>query len=239
MNIRVYDDHESLSEAVADEIVRRVERSERSTIALSGGSTPRRVYDLLGRPPRRPRIEERQVVWTLTDERCVPPDDPDSNGRMVLETLFQLGMPAGHRFIRFRTDFEDPERSAKELEGELREALGGEPLDLAILGVGEDGHTASLFPGTPVLDEQRRFAAAVRVPHLDAWRLTLTLPVLRAARERFVLAAGVAKEAVMEEARQGADLPVVRATAGAETWWFVDRDAYDPEEILLRENAAR
>lgn len=238
MNLRVYDDHESLSEAVADEIVRRVERKVRSTIALAGGSTPRRVYELLGRMPRRPRIAERQVVWTLTDERCVPPYDPDSNARMILETLFQLGIPAGHQFVRFRTDFENPERIANELEAELREALGDEPLDLAILGVGEDGHTASLFPGTPVLDGQTRFAAAVRVPHLDAWRLTLTLPVLRAARERFVIAAGAAKKTVLEEARQGAELPIVHATAGAETWWFVDREAWD-EEALSGENAGR
>ena len=239
MNLRVYDDHESLSEAVAEEVVRRIERKERSAIALSGGSTPRAAYELLGRMPRRPRIADRQVLWTLTDERWVPPYDPDSNVRMVMETLFQLGVPAGHQFVRFRTDFDNPERSANEFEGELREAQGDEPLDLAILGVGEDGHTASLFPGTPVLDEETRFAAAVRVPHLDAWRLTLTLPVLRAARERLVLASGSSKRAILEEVRRGADLPVVRATADAETWWFVDREAHDPEEVLSRENASR
>lgn len=239
MNLRIYDDHEALSEAVADEIVGRLERKPRSVIALSGGSTPQRAYELLGRMPRRPRIAEREVLWVLTDERCVPPYHADSNSRMVLATLFQLGLPAGHRFVRFRTDLEDPERIAAEFEAELREALGDDPLDLAILGVGEDGHTASLFPGTPVLEEQTRFAAAARVPGLEAWRVTLTLPVLRRARERFVLAAGPSKRSIIDEVKSGADLPIVRATSEGESWWFVDREAINPEALFPQESSGR
>ncbi|HVR44343.1 MAG TPA: 6-phosphogluconolactonase [Thermoanaerobaculia bacterium] len=240
MNIRVFDDLESLSRFAADEVVRRVESRLRSAIILSGGSTPRRLYELLGSMPRRPRLAARELVWIVGDERLVPPDHPDSNARMIRETLFALGIPPGHSFLRFRTELGDPARIAREMEADLRAALAGGPPDLAILGVGTDGHTASLFPGTEALDESARWAVEVRVPQLDAWRLTITLTVLRSAAERWILAAGAEKRAVIERLMEGADLPVAKLLeAEGPTWWLADREAWDPEPSLERRSGSR
>ena len=93
------------------------------------------------------------------------------------------------------------------------------------LGCGDDGHTASLFPGTPVLDVEDRIASAVFVPRLDQWRVTLTMPVIRAAKLRIVLATGESKAKIIREVREGVPHPIALATEGVETWWFVDRAA--------------
>jgi 6-phosphogluconolactonase len=239
MNLRIFDDHESLSAAVADELVRRIERTTGSVVLLTGGSTARRAYELLGSMPRRPRVAAQPVVWVMTDERMVPAYHPDSNGRMIQESLFQLGIPMGHRFLRFRTDLGEPARVARELEAELREALGGRPVDLALLGVGPDGHTASLFPGTDVLEESERWAREVWVPRLDAWRVTLTVPVIRGAAERWIIASGPEKREIIGAIREGADVPLARIAGEGESWWFVDRAAWDPEESLTAERGRR
>jgi 6-phosphogluconolactonase len=98
-------------------------------------------------------------------------------------------------------------------------------IDLMLLGCGDDGHTASLFPGTPVLDVVDRIASEVFVPRLEQWRVTLTLPVLRSAKTRLVLATGEAKAKVIAEVREGVQHPVALATNGLDSWWFVDRAA--------------
>ncbi|HSN68381.1 MAG TPA: 6-phosphogluconolactonase [Thermoanaerobaculia bacterium] len=239
MNLRIFDDHEALSAAVADEIVRRVEKRPRSIVLLTGGSTARRAYELLGSMPRRPRIAAQPVVWVMIDERMVPSYHADSNGRMIQESLFSLGIPTGHQFVRFRTDLGDAARVAREFEAELRGAVGEDPIDLALLGVGPDGHTASLFPGTEVLEESERWAREVWVPRLDAWRVTVTLPVLRAANERWLIASGDEKRQIIGAIRDGADVPVARVIEGRESWWFVDRAAWDPEESLAAERGRR
>jgi 6-phosphogluconolactonase len=101
-----------------------------------------------------------------------------------------------------------------------------EKLDIVLLGVGDDGHTASLFPGTPVLDIDDRIAAAVFVAKLDMWRLTITKPTIRAAALRLVLAAGASKRPILEAVQKGdADYPIAQVTKDVETWWLVDRDA--------------
>jgi 6-phosphogluconolactonase len=104
-------------------------------------------------------------------------------------------------------------------------ALGITDVDVMLLGVGDDGHTASLFPGTPALDVVDRIACEVFVPRLEQWRVTLTLPVIRAAKLRLVMATGAAKAPILREVREGADYPIARATSGVETWWFVDKAA--------------
>jgi 6-phosphogluconolactonase len=143
---------------------------------------------------------------------------------MIERTLFARGKPDGHRFLRFRTELGDPQRTAEEFERDWQ-ALGLQHLDLVILGIGDDGHTASLFPGTEVLQVEDRIAAAVYVPRLKAWRVTLTKPVLRAAKLRMVLAAGESKRAILQEVRAGADYPIAVVTRSVETWWFVDHQA--------------
>ena len=207
MNLRIFENHEDLSQAAA----RAVRQSGAKTIAVTGGSTPKRMYEILA------ESLPGDVTWVLVDERYVPFDDPQSNAAMIERTLFRGNPPA--RWLKFDTSLDDPALTARRFE----ERWDFGDLDLILLGCGEDGHTASLFPGTPVLDVVDRRAAEVYVPRLGQWRVTLTMPVIRAAKQRLVLASGASKMAVVEQARAGEDLPVVRATRGLDTWWLVSR----------------
>jgi 6-phosphogluconolactonase len=118
----------------------------------------------------------------------------------------------------------DPAATARAFEEEWR-VLNLTDLDVVLLGVGDDGHTASLFPGTAVLDVDDRIAAEVFVPRLDSWRVTITKPVIRAAALRLVLANGAKKNPILEGVRDGAGYPIAQATNGVETWWLIDREA--------------
>ena len=212
MNLRVFDDAEDLAHAAA----RAIRQSGARTIGLTGGSTPKRLYEILS------ESLPEDVTWVLVDERYVPMEDPQSNAAMIERTLFARGVP--ERWLRFRTELNDPAMTARVFEEDWR-ALGLETLDLVLLGCGDDGHTASLFPGTPVLAVEDRVASEVFVPRLDQWRVTLTMPVLRAATSRMVLATGAAKANVIREVREGVGHPVALATQELDTWWFVDRAA--------------
>lgn len=227
MNLRVFETVADLVQEAAAAIVQRVTTIETSiAIALSGGSTPKPLYELLARSPCREVLAEREITWVVMDERCVPHDDPQSNAGMIEKTLFASGMSPRHQFLRFRTELNDPARTAEEFEEEWRE-IGIPQLDIALFGVGEDGHTASLFPGTPVLEVEERIASEVFVPRLNAWRVTLTAPVLRAARMKIVLAAGASKRQVVQQIREGGmGYPIERVISDEpDTWWFVDRTA--------------
>lgn len=212
MNLRIFDSLEELTRAAA----RTIEQRNPSSIAVSGGSTPKPLYELLG------QSLPRNVTWVLVDERYVPHDDPQSNAAMIERTLFANGIPP--RWLPFRTELGDPARTAREFEREWRAMEIGD-LDLVLLGCGDDGHTASLFPGTPVLEVEDRIASEVYVPRLEQWRVTITKPVIRAARLRIVLATGAAKAPVIRDVRAGVPHPIAQATAGVETWWFVDAAA--------------
>jgi 6-phosphogluconolactonase len=221
MNLRIFETLTALHTATARTIHQGVAAGAR-VIALSGGSTPKPHYALLGQSEE---LREFPIVWVVVDERYVPIDHPESNAGMIEKTLFADGMAPSHRFLRFRTELKDPEATARAFEDEWR-ALGLTEIDLVLLGVGDDGHTASLFPGTEVLQVEDRIAAAVFVPRLDAWRVTITKPVIRAAKLRMVVVAGATKRPILEQVRAGADYPIAQVTAGAgETWWLVDRDA--------------
>jgi 6-phosphogluconolactonase len=212
VNLRVFDDAEDLAHAAA----RTILQSGARTIGLTGGSTPKRLYEILS------ESLPQDVTWVLVDERYVPLDDPQSNAAMIERTLFAHGLP--ERWLRFKTELNDPSSTARVFENDWR-TLGITNIDLLLLGCGDDGHTASLFPGTPVLEVQDRIAAEVFVPRLGQWRVTLTLPVLRSATVRLVLATGARKAQVLREVREGAAHPVALATNGLDSWWFVDRDA--------------
>ncbi len=220
MNLRIFDSVDDLLHAAARTLQQRVEGGAR-TIAISGGSTPKPLYEQLGRSDA---MRAMPITWVVVDERYVPIDDPQSNAGMIQATLFAGGIPAGQRFLRFQTELGDPARTAAEFEREWK-AAGIAGLDVVLLGMGDDGHTASLFPGTDALAVEDRIATAVHVARLDSWRVTLTRPVLRAAGLRMVLAAGEKKGPVLEQVRAGADLPIAAVTRGVETWWFVDRAA--------------
>lgn len=205
MNQRIFESHEDLSQAAA----RAILQSGAKSIAVTGGSTPGRLYEILS------SSLPADVTWVLVDERFVPHDDPQSNAAMIERTLFARGVPS--RWLKFDTSLPDAAASARAFEA----AWDLDALDLVLLGCGEDGHTASLFPGTPVLDVEDRVASEVYVPRLEQWRVTLTMPVIRAARSRMVLVSGESKAPVLDEIRAGADYPVVRATHGVDTWWYI------------------
>jgi 6-phosphogluconolactonase len=223
MNLRIFDTTDDLLAAAARALVQRAQSGAR-TIALSGGSTPKPLYAMLGASPLREQLAEFPITWIVVDERYVPIDHPDSNAGMMEKTLFANGISPSHRFLPFRTELHDPAATTHAFENEWR-SLGINQLDVVLLGMGDDGHTASLFPGTPVLDVENRIAAEVFVPRLDMWRVTLTKPVLRSAALRLVLATGAKKRPIIEGVRDGADYPIAQATRDVDTWWLIDREA--------------
>lgn len=204
-------------------------------VALAGGSTPRALYELLASPAWRSRIDwRRSHVW-FGDERCVPPDHPDSNYRMAREALLAHIDIDAERIHRIPGEAE-PERAAREYEDALRRTVPAidddvPALDLVLLGLGADGHVASLFPDTDILSERGDLVGAVWVPKLDAWRISLTLPVINAARRVMLLVTGAAKSdivarAVMPESESPAgDYPVNRVRPPAGVDWYLDRAA--------------
>jgi 6-phosphogluconolactonase len=229
VDVRVLADGAALVRAVADAFLERaraavVERG-RFDVALAGGSTPAELYRALARvQPAAPW--EQTHVW-FGDERWVPPAHPDSNYRMAHETMLgPLGL-SDARVHRVLTELE-PDVAAARYEDELRAAFpAGVPrFDLVLLGVGEDGHTASLFPDTAALDERARLVVANWVPKLAAHRITTTFPVLEAARAIWVLVVGDRKAAIVREALDGPHdprrLPVqaARPREGELVWWI-------------------
>lgn len=196
-------------------------------IALSGGNTPAPIY-------KQVALEAQDFPWTSVrftfgDERCVPPDNPQSNFRMARENLF---VPAGvpeQSIMRLRGEI-DPQIAAQEYEDELNAlaAERGEPMyrhDLILLGLGEDGHTASLFPGTTALEETTRRVAANFVPKLDAWRLTFTLPLINDARHVLFLVGASKSPQLIERVLAGdQQFPAARVNpmAGTVTWMIGD-----------------
>jgi 6-phosphogluconolactonase len=173
-------------------------------IALAGGNTPRPLYqELAESSAAADRIDWARTALYFGDERTVPPDHKDSNYRMVRETLLSRIVIPAASVHRMEGEAEDLDAAA----ARYADALGDAPLDLAILGMGADGHTASLFPGTTALAERQRRCVAVQVPKLSASRPTLTYPVFEAAREVFFLIAGEDKAVTLKEAIEGPDQP--------------------------------
>jgi len=219
MNLRIFENVGELIHGAARTIVERAD--DGTSIALSGGSTPKPLYELLG---RNDELLQKHITWVVVDERYVPLSDPQSNAAMIEHALFANGRPPNHRFLRFKTEMNDPAATAHEFEREWRD-LGLNDLDIVILGMGDDGHTASLFPGTTALSVEDRIATEVWVEKVKMWRVTITKPVIRAAKLRMVLAAGESKREMLKQIRDGADYPIAQATNGLETWWFVDKAA--------------
>lgn len=189
-------------------------------MGLAGGSTPAATYEALrGRATGWQRVD----AW-LSDERWVPPDDERSNGRMAAETLMDH---VDGRFHRPRwSEFIEPSGSAAHYEADLRSLHSDHRPDLILLGMGEDGHTASLFPGSPALDEEERWFVANTIPETGERRLTATYPLLWAARRLLVIAVGENKAPAVRDTFDGAPTPVGRIGDGdAEVEWHIDDSA--------------
>lgn len=209
-----------------------IARIGRGTIALSGGNTPRDAYAHLA---RESGIDWRKVDVFWVDERAVAPTDDRSNYRWAKATLLDAAGIAPERVHRMPADARDPEAAAREYDKEIRKhvELGPEGLpafDVVVLGVGEDGHTASLFPGEPTVDVTDRLVATVPAKGAREARMTVTVPVIEHARNLLILATGAAKRPALERvwALQGdvhqTPARVVRGCRGAVTW-IIDKAA--------------
>ncbi|SCZ58406.1 6-phosphogluconolactonase [Thiohalomonas denitrificans] len=198
--------------------------------ALAGGATPAGTYKVLGTPPLRDEVDWSRVHVYFGDERCVPPDHRDSNFRMAQKTLLsRVPLPESQQH-RIRGELE-PEAAVRHYTETLRRELpleGTIPVfDLVMLGTGPDGHIASLFPGTDIL-KRRKPVAAVYVPKLGAWRISLTFPVLNAARHVIVLVTGPKKADVIRHVVKHHDsnpLPLELLRPRGQLEWFLDRAA--------------
>jgi 6-phosphogluconolactonase len=213
----VFDDPETMSlhmaEHTAAVLAEAAAARKVARIAVSGGNTPRRFFQLLAseRHPFRAQVPWERLEFYFVDERCVPPTDKDSNYRMAKESLLDCVPLSPDRIFRMKGELE-PEVAAAQYESTIRNQMrleGAElpVFDLLTLGMGDDGHTASLFPHTAALHELLRICVANHVPQKDTWRITLTSPVINRARSVVFLIAGADKAAPLHEVLEGAYNP--------------------------------
>jgi 6-phosphogluconolactonase len=206
-------------------------RDDEFAICLSGGSTPRRLYKHLAGPPFASRIPWSRIHWFWGDERFVPHDDPASNYRMAYDALFSCVPISKERLHPIPTENVSSRQAAASYQALLQSFYGQKWLDqdrpifdVTLLGVGEDGHTASLFPGTSALLEDRQWVVAV-VSKASEARITLTYPVLNSSRNLAFLVTGANKKNVLAEIRAGSTAPAARVRPIGGLDWFVDRAA--------------
>lgn len=237
LNVLVFDDAESVARAAAARFAELAGESIGArglfTVALSGGNTPRRVYELLAEGGFGGRIDWPNVHVFFGDERAVPPDHAESNYRMANEALLAR-VPIPPENVHRIEGVGDAAANASAYESELRGLFGEDAewprLDQVLLGMGDDGHTASLFPDTEVLREGRLWVAPNWVEKLGAWRVTLTAPAINAARHVTFLVNGAAKAGRLREVLKGERDPsrlpsqLIKPSDGT-LEWYVDRAA--------------
>jgi 6-phosphogluconolactonase len=241
--IEVSPTSDALMHAAADAFVssaaQAIRASGRCVVALSGGSTPKRLFALLAADPYATRIDWPHIHLLWGDERCVPPDDPQSNYRMTREALLDHVPVPQANVHRIRGE-DSPAAAADAYERELREMFrtpSGPPqltpgarFDLILLGMGDNGHTASLFPGLTAVREATRWVMAEYVGEVSMWRVTLTPVVINAAAEIVFLASGSEKAAMLQRVLEGPHQPdalpaQVVAPRDGRLRWLIDADA--------------
>jgi 6-phosphogluconolactonase len=233
--IQVYSDAKEVSHAAAElffQTARRaVEKNGRFTVALSGGNSPRMMYELLARAPYR-----HQALWEKTfifwgDERCVPWNDPRSNAGMAANTLLKF-VPVPSEHIHRMVCALTPGETVDHYESVLRHNFDTDPprFDLILLGLGTDGHTASLFPESPALNEKERWVVQVQKPNEDIHRVSLTVPVINNAENIAFLVFGKEKADILAQVLEGRYQPerfpaqIIQPSRG-EINWLVDEPA--------------
>ncbi len=238
--VKRYPDAETLGRAAAHDFVEiaraSIDRRGRFTVALAGGSTPRRLYELLTLPDYRAHVDWDCVEFFWGDERAVPPDQPDSNYGMAFAVLLEPLAVRQAQIHRIKGELRDLEEGARDYHAEIARVFGVAPdgpppaFDLILLGMGTDGHTASLFPYSQALPERRRWVVSHYVARLRARRITLTPPILNRAREIRLLVTGADKAPTLAEVLEGPRdperLPVqLIAPESGRLAWLVDRAA--------------
>lgn len=229
MSVRKFHDLEALSRAAAEFFVRRAREaitdSGRFTVALAGGNTPKALYALLATEPYRNYVEWQKVIVFFGDERFVPASDPSSNEHTAREFLLSK-VPIEPSQVHSMYMETSPEEAAVAYEAQLRAVLGDRGLDLCLLGMGDDGHTASLFPGIPELEETKKWVVPTISPKGVPQRLSLTVPELAKSHTLLFLAAGSDKAEPLKAALTAAagSMPPagVVAKAAHRAVWYVD-----------------
>jgi 6-phosphogluconolactonase len=230
-------DAAALAKTAAERVLARIAaNSGRVAICLTGGSSPQQLYRLLATTPYRSRIPWERVHWFIGDERFVPADDPLNNMGMARTIFLDQCAPVSniHPIPTVTSDPADPDRSAALYEHELKSFYGADVLDparplfdLVLMGVGPDGHTASLFPNYPAVEETERWAVGVPKANVEPFvpRITLTLSALASCREMLFAAAGAEKRAILTRVFAGENLPAYRARSTGRTIWLVNKAA--------------
>jgi 6-phosphogluconolactonase len=235
-HIEIFPDPPALARHVAEWMTAAASAARGSfRVSLSGGSTPKALYGLLASDEFSGRFPWSVVSWYWGDERFVPYDHPDSNYRMARETMLAKAPVPPQNIHPFPVDG-TPERAALRYERTLQQAYGAATLDparplfdLTLLGLGADGHTASLLPGEPVLNERKRWVAAVAHGRPEI-RLTMTYPVIESSRRVAFLVTGRDKAAILHTIRAGgSQVPAARIRPVGELFWFVDRAAAEAQ----------
>jgi len=235
-------DSAELANSAAHRVLARIAANDgRVAICLTGGSSPTQLYRLLATDPYRNQIPWDRVHWFIGDERFVPAADPLNNMGMARRIFLDRCAPAAN-IHPIPTDAADPREAARRYESELQSFYGANELvpsrplfDVVLMGVGPDGHTASLFPDYPAIEEIERWVVGVPQAHVEPFvpRVTLTLPALNSCREMLFEVAGAEKRTILTRVLDGENLPANRARSTGETIWLVDQAAL-PENFRGR-----
>ncbi len=225
---RVLTDKARLIEALAEKFVAAAHGAifERGVfhVALAGGSTPKGLYQKLATSPYAEQINWESVHLFFGDERCVLPTDDDSNFKMVREAMIDHVAIPEQNVHRMPTESGVADDIALEYAHTMKAVLGASPLDLVLLGLGADGHVASLFPGTDALHVTATMTTSVYIEKLASWRVTMTYPVINNARQVVILIAGEAKASIVNAVNKDAvhGLPVQRLAPQHDYYWYLD-----------------
>jgi 6-phosphogluconolactonase len=237
--IVVVADAAALAQTAARRLIDRVRRHERAAVCLTGGSSPLALYRLLAEDPWRGEIPWERVHWFMGDDRFVPESDPLSNMGAAKQALLDRAPVPPHNVHPIPTEASDPADGARRYEDELKAFYGADRLDaarplfdLVLMGLGPDGHTASLFPHSPMLEEKQRWVVGVPKAGMEPFvpRVTLTFPALASTREMLFLVDSADKRSILGRVLDGEDLPAHRAHAQGDLVWLMIAAAV-PETI--------